>query len=262
MTVKCLSRRDWPYHRRIHAKFQPFFLLCWVGKSTIWGRMGTFLPSYCCCILSCLRYDIRWWIDEKFRAFLRIMVIWWLSECSWRSSSRISRAMTGKLEVALDPHKPSSLHGKLIKQQPLIYSSVGHARGIAIVVLRYMTKRFDGEKYFCSGRFWQYSVEKSWNGHRLAIVGYFSRGELSSSPSDYIRAPFDEKFRGVLSKLDAPMATWMLVGVGGGIFPTKFLALNCSRERLAMPKNVLERHQTRILYSDNELILKGDVYLP
>ena len=60
--------------------------------------------------------------------------------------------------------------------------------------------------------------------HRLVILRYFSRGELSSLPRYYIRSPVHERFRGVLSNLDASIPTSMLVEVGGGIFSTKFLA--------------------------------------
>ena len=66
--------------------------------------------------------------------------------------------------------------------------------------------------------------KKRGNGHRLVIVRYFGRGELSSFPYHYISPPFDEKFRGFLSNLDASTPTSMLVEVGGGIFSTKFLA--------------------------------------
>ena len=57
---------------------------------------------------------------KRFARFLHILVVRWLSECSWSSSPGISGGANGKLEVALDPHKPSPLHENDIKQQPLI----------------------------------------------------------------------------------------------------------------------------------------------
>ena len=53
----------------------------------------------------------------------------------------------------------------------------------------------------------------------------------------------------------------MLVEVSGGIFSTKFLVSNHGPERLPMPKNVAEGHQTPLLHSGNELTLKCDIYL-
>ena len=57
---------------------------------------------------------------KRFARFLHIVVVQWLSECSWRLSLGISGGTIGKLEVALDPHKPSLLHENDIKQQPMI----------------------------------------------------------------------------------------------------------------------------------------------
>ena len=102
--------------------------------------------------------------------------------------------------------------------------------------------------------FFQSSGKKGKKGHRLVTLKYFSRGELSSSPRYYIRVPFDEKFRGVLSNLDASMPTSMLVEVGGGFFSTKNLIPNHGPERLITPKNVAEGHQTSTWYHGNELI--------
>lgn len=82
-----------------------------------------------------------WWVDEKFRAFsayhgdlvaIRVLV---------EVASGISGGMTGKLEVALDPHKPSPLHGNDIKQQPLVCSSVWHACDLALMIQWHMAKR-------------------------------------------------------------------------------------------------------------------------
>ena len=53
----------------------------------------------------------------------------------------------------------------------------------------------------------------------------------------------------------------MLVEVGGGIFTPIIFILNYRLERLSMPKNVAEGHQTPLLYSGNELILECDIYL-
>ena len=89
----------------------------------------------------------------------------------------------------------------------------------------------------------------------------FSRGELSSFPRDYIRSPIDEKFRGLLSNIDASMPTSMLVEVGGEKFSTKFLILNYGPERPPTPTNVAEGLQMLVLYSYNKLILKRDIYL-
>ena len=83
---------------------------------------------------------------------------------------------------------------------------------------------------------------------------YFSRGELSSLPRNYIRSPFDEKFRGLLSNLGASMPTSMFEEVGGGIFSTEFPILNCCRKRLPTPKNVAEGHLTSAVYTHNDLM--------
>ena len=160
----------------------------------------------------------------------------------------------GTLEVVLDHDYAYFLHGNAIKQRLSVYASVWHARDIAKVAMGYMTKRLDGEKYLCSGAFGRSSGKKWGNGHRLAKVGYFSRGDLSSPPRYCIKAPLDEKFRGVLSNLDASMAIWMLVEVGGGIFSPIIFILNYRLERLSMPKNVAEGHQTSIWYNGIELI--------
>ena len=82
---------------------------------------------------------------KSLAGFLHISVVRWISECSWRSSSGISGSLMGTLQVVLDHDYAPSLHGKLIKQPPLIYSSVWHARDMAMVVPGYMTKRLDGE---------------------------------------------------------------------------------------------------------------------
>ena len=70
---------------------------------------------------------------ESFAGFLYIVVVRWLFECSWSSSSGLSGSLIRTLEMVLDQHKSSSLNGKLIKQHPLIYSGVWHVRDIAIV---------------------------------------------------------------------------------------------------------------------------------
>ena len=147
--------------------------------------------------------------------------------------------------MALDHGYAKLLHKKAIKERLLVHANIWHARGIDIVVLWYRTKRSDGEKYLSSFENSSKAVaKKRGNGHRLAIVRYFSRGELSSLPRPYISPPIDEQFRGVLLNLGSSMPTSMLVEVGGGIFSTKFLihVLNCSRERLPTPKNVAGGH--------------------
>ena len=85
---------------------------------------------------------------KSFAGFLNILVVRWLSECSWRSSPGISDSLIRMLEVALDHDYAHFLYGNAIKQPPLVYASVWHARDIALVAMRYMAKRLDGKIYF------------------------------------------------------------------------------------------------------------------
>ena len=82
---------------------------------------------------------------KSFAGFQNVVVVRWLFECSWRLSPGISGIPVGKLEVVLDHNYAHLLHGNATIQRPKVYSSVWHARGIAIVVLWYMAKRLDGE---------------------------------------------------------------------------------------------------------------------
>ena len=41
---------------------------------------------------------------KSFAGFLHILVVWWLSECSWRSSSGVSGDPIGSLEAVFDHH--------------------------------------------------------------------------------------------------------------------------------------------------------------
>ena len=97
---------------------------------------------------------------KSFAGFLHIVVVRWLSECSWRLSSGISGSAIGTLEVVLDHNYAHLLHGNAIKQRLLVYASVRHARDIAMVAMGYMTKRLHGETYLCSGGFWRRRGEK------------------------------------------------------------------------------------------------------
>ena len=81
----------------------------------------------------------------SFAGFLRVVVVRWLSECSWRLSSGISGILMGTPEVVLDHDYGHLLHGNAIKQRLLIYATVWHARDIALVVLWFMTKRLVSE---------------------------------------------------------------------------------------------------------------------
>ena len=72
---------------------------------------------------------------KSFAGFLHIVVVRWLSACSWRSSPRFCGSLIGILEMTLDHGKAYLLHGKAIKQRLIVYASVWHGRGIAIVVL-------------------------------------------------------------------------------------------------------------------------------
>ena len=177
---------------------------------------------------------------KSFAGFLYIVAVRWLSESSWRSSSGISESLIGMLEVALDHGHAKLLHEKAIKQRCLVHVFVWHARSIVIVVLWYIKKRWEVKNISFLSRIFQSSGKKKGNGYRLAIVRYFSRGELSSLPRCYISPPIDEKFRRFLSNLDASMPTSMLVEVGGGISSTNFLALKHGQERQPTPKNGAE----------------------
>ena len=84
-------------------------------------------------------------LAKSFAGFLRIVVVRWLSECSWRLSSGIFDSPMGTLEVVLDHDYAHLLHGNTIKQRLLVYTSVWHARDIALVAMGYMAKRLDGE---------------------------------------------------------------------------------------------------------------------
>ena len=97
---------------------------------------------------------------KGFAGFLRVVVVRWLSECSWRLSSGISGSPMGTLEVALEHDDAHLLLGKVINQRLLVYASVWHARDIAMVAMGYMTKRLHGEKYLCSGGFLRSSGKK------------------------------------------------------------------------------------------------------
>ena len=97
---------------------------------------------------------------KSFAGFLRVVVVRWLSECSWRLSSGISGIQMGTLEVALDHDYAHLLHGNAIKKRLLVYVSVWHARDIAMVAMGYMAKRLHGEKYLCSGGFLRSSGKK------------------------------------------------------------------------------------------------------
>ena len=78
---------------------------------------------------------------KSFAGFLHILVVRWLSQCSWRPSPRISGSLTRMLEVTLDHDYAQLLHGNAIKQRLLVYASVWYARDIAMVAMGYMTKR-------------------------------------------------------------------------------------------------------------------------
>ena len=60
---------------------------------------------------------------------------------------KIWQYLIGTLEVALDHGYAKLLHEKAIKQCILVHLAVWHARGIVTVVLWYMIKRLDDEKY-------------------------------------------------------------------------------------------------------------------
>ena len=61
---------------------------------------------------------------KSFAGFIYIVMVRWLSACSWRSSQRFYRSLIGILEVTLDNGNAYLLHGKVIKNRLLIYVSV------------------------------------------------------------------------------------------------------------------------------------------
>ena len=78
---------------------------------------------------------------KSFAGFIYIVMVRWLSACSWRSSQRFYGSLIGIREVALDHGYAHLLHGRVIKQRLIVYSSVWHAHGVAIRVLWYVVKR-------------------------------------------------------------------------------------------------------------------------
>ena len=84
---------------------------------------------------------------KSFAGFIYIVMVRWLSACSWRSSQRFFGSLIGILEVTLGHDNAYLLHGKVIKNRLLVYASVWNGRGTVIVALWYMIKRSDGGKY-------------------------------------------------------------------------------------------------------------------
>ena len=78
---------------------------------------------------------------KSFAGFIYIVMVRWLSACSWRSSQRFYGSLIGIREVALDHGYAHLLHDRAIKQRLIVYAGVWHARGIVIVVPWYMIKR-------------------------------------------------------------------------------------------------------------------------
>ena len=107
-------------------------------------RLGSFLPT------AVAYYHVSDMVSggglmKSLAGFLHSVVVRWLPECSWRSSSGISGSPMGTLEVALDRDYAHLLHGSAIKQRLLVNASIWHAHGVAIVTMGYMTKRLHGE---------------------------------------------------------------------------------------------------------------------
>ena len=71
---------------------------------------------------------------KSFARFLSIMVVWWLSESSWRSLTRCSGNPTRMLEEGIDQDKAPPLHGKVTKQRVYIYPIDLHARDLAFAL--------------------------------------------------------------------------------------------------------------------------------
>ena len=147
MPVKCHMWIQWELSSRNHAKIRPIFL-CWVVKMD-YVRSGfgnsRLITTAAYHHLSDMVSDGG--LMKSFAGFLHIVVVLWLSECSWRLSPRFFGSSVGTLEVGMDHHQSSPLHEKAIKQRLSVNSIVWHARGIVIVVLWYMIKRLDGEIY-------------------------------------------------------------------------------------------------------------------
>ena len=77
---------------------------------------------------------------KRFVGFLRMVMVLLLFDCSWTSLERFSGVASEGQEVVSDHDQSPLLHGNVIKQHPLIYSSALNAREIVIAVLGELTE--------------------------------------------------------------------------------------------------------------------------
>ena len=75
---------------------------------------------------------------KSFARFLSIIVVWWLSESSWRSLTRCSGNPTRPLDEVLNHYNTPLLHGMATKQRFYIYPIDLHARDLAFALFRKM----------------------------------------------------------------------------------------------------------------------------
>ena len=217
--------------------------------------LGRETPNHCGSVSSSLMYNIRWTIDEKFRGFSAFrggsvaicMLLGVVAFILWEFDRNAGDDVTPLLRMltAWEGHQTSPYS----MCERLECSRYSHSR--AVVHDKALRRR---KISLIFREFFQSSGKKRENGHRLITLKYVCRGELSSLPRYYVRSPFDETFRGFWSNVDTSMPTSMIVEVGGGNFSTKFLILNCGPNRQQTQNDVVEGHQTLVIYIHNGLL--------